>query len=162
VSHLCTSRTEAAGSPLLEALFAIEGISQVWLAGAQVTLRKTTTESWTSVGPRVGAALRAFAAIGQAFTPPIRTSDVTTVRARIERILEEQVNPGVASHGGKIELEDFRDGQAYLRMSGGCQGCSSAKATLGQGVEKVLRAHIPELRGIVDVTDHARGERPFQ
>jgi Fe-S cluster biogenesis protein NfuA len=115
----------------------------------------------------VGSLLRSFITAGKTFAPPITALGASatsgaSVRDRIEKLLREQVNPGVASHGGKIELEDFRDGQAYLRMSGGCQGCSSAKATLGQGVEKILRTHIPELKGIVDVTDHARGVRPFQ
>jgi Fe-S cluster biogenesis protein NfuA len=80
---------------------------------------------------------------------------------RVREILEKQINPGVAGHGGKIELTEMRAGTAYLRMSGGCQGCGAAQATLRQGVEKTLRAQLPELVAVVDVTDHAAGAKPY-
>lgn len=80
---------------------------------------------------------------------------------RIEQILEEEINPAVASHGGYINLVDYREGVAYLEMGGGCQGCAMSKMTLRQGVERMLRAQIPEIREIQDVTDHAGGVNPY-
>jgi Fe/S biogenesis protein NfuA len=80
---------------------------------------------------------------------------------RIQRVLDERVNPGVAQHGGQITLVEERDGVAYVRMSGGCQGCGMARVTLRQGVEKMLREAIPELVGVQDVTDHVAGTTPF-
>lgn len=80
---------------------------------------------------------------------------------QIQEILDEQVNPAVASHGGVITLLEYKDGIAYMKMGGGCQGCSSASATLKQGVERILRDQIPELQEIMDVTDHAGGRNPY-
>jgi Fe-S cluster biogenesis protein NfuA len=76
-------------------------------------------------------------------------------------IFERQINPGVASHGGKVELIDVQDGTVYLRMMGGCQGCGMASVTLRQGIETSLRRHIPQLQGIRDITDHASGTNPY-
>lgn len=83
------------------------------------------------------------------------------VAQKVQDLLDQQVNPGVASHGGSISLEKVLDGTAYLSMGGGCQGCSSAQLTLRQGVEQMIKAAIPEITRIVDVTDHASGENPY-
>lgn len=65
------------------------------------------------------------------------------------------VNPGLAAHGGIISLEEIVDDVAVLRFGGGCQGCGQADVTLKEGVEKTMLEKIPELKGIRDVTDHS-------
>jgi Fe/S biogenesis protein NfuA len=80
---------------------------------------------------------------------------------RVMQVLEHQVNPAIAAHGGSIALVDVKDNTAYLEMSGGCQGCGMARVTLRQGVERMLYQAVPELAGIVDVTDHASGRNPY-
>ncbi len=80
---------------------------------------------------------------------------------RIVAVLEEQVNPSIAMHGGYAELVGVDAGTAYLQLSGGCQGCGLAKVTLSQGIEVALRDAIPELVSVVDVTDHASGTNPY-
>jgi Fe/S biogenesis protein NfuA len=80
---------------------------------------------------------------------------------RIVAVLEEQVNPSIASHGGRADLVAVESGSVYLRLSGGCQGCGMAKATLSQGIEVILRESVPEIVDIFDVTDHADGTNPF-
>lgn len=80
---------------------------------------------------------------------------------RVVSVLEEQVNPSIAAHGGRADLVAVEDASVYLRLSGGCQGCGMAKATLSQGIEVILREAIPELANIVDVTDHADGTNPY-
>lgn len=80
---------------------------------------------------------------------------------RVRHVLESRVNPAVAGHGGRITLVGLQDDVAYVRMSGGCQGCGLAAVTLRQGVERMLREAIPELAGVRDVTDHAGGANPF-
>ncbi len=82
-------------------------------------------------------------------------------RARLEALLAAEINPAVASHGGAIRLEDFKDGTAYLRFEGRCQGCAMADVTLRQGVEVMCRAALPEIVAIVDVTDHSGGLDPY-
>ncbi len=78
-------------------------------------------------------------------------------------VLDNDVNPSIASHGGRADLVAMDDDQkvAYIKMSGGCQGCSMSRMTLSQGIETALRAAIPELTDVRDITDHASGVNPF-
>ena len=82
---------------------------------------------------------------------------------RAIEVLEQDVNPSIAAHGGRADLVamDEASGVAYIRLSGGCQGCAMSRMTLSSGIEKSLRAAIEELTDVRDVTDHASGENPF-
>jgi len=82
-------------------------------------------------------------------------NDDSPIEDKINYVLYNDVNPGLAAHGGKISLEDVEDGIAILRFGGGCQGCGQADVTLKEGVEKTMLEKIPELKGIRDVTDHS-------
>ena len=75
--------------------------------------------------------------------------------------LEQQANPMIAAHGGRADLVAVEDGAAYLRLSGGCQGCGMATGTLTQGIEVALKEAVPEITSVVDVTDHASGTDPY-
>jgi Fe/S biogenesis protein NfuA len=83
------------------------------------------------------------------------------MRHKLQKLLDEKVNPMVAQHGGQIDLVDYVNRIAYIRMSGGCQGCSSSKMTLKQGVEKAIFEAYPRVKQIVDVTDHESGHNPY-
>jgi Fe/S biogenesis protein NfuA len=83
------------------------------------------------------------------------------VAAKVATVIEREINPAVASHGGWVALVGVEDGVAYLEMGGGCQGCGMARVTLRQGIEVRLKEAVPEVREIVDVTDHASGTNPF-
>ncbi len=91
--------------------------------------------------------------------PQLDLSD--PVVGAIASVLERQINPGIASHGGRASLLAVRDDVAYVELSGGCQGCSMAAATLKQGVEQMIRQAVPSIRSVVDVTDHAGGSNPY-
>lgn len=80
---------------------------------------------------------------------------------RVQEVLDRQINPGVGSHGGMVTLVDVKDGTAYMRFGGGCQGCAAVDVTLKQGVETAVRGAVPEIGAIVDVTDHQAGENPY-
>lgn len=80
---------------------------------------------------------------------------------RVQAVFDELVNPRIASHGGAVELVDVEENNVYIRMSGGCQGCSASAATLRVGIERTLREEIPEVGEIMDVTDHASGTNPY-
>src|SRR2546427_9266103 len=71
------------------------------------------------------------------------------------------LNPMVARHGGRVELIDVQDAVVMVRMAGGCQGCGMADVTLRQGIEAMLQQHVPEVKGIVDITDHTAGSNPY-
>ncbi len=83
--------------------------------------------------------------------------------SRVASVLDEVVNPSIASHGGRADLVAFDEegGVAYLRLSGGCQGCAMSRMTLTQGIEVALRDEVPEVQRVVDVTDHGGGENPY-
>ncbi len=80
---------------------------------------------------------------------------------RVKTVLETEINPAIASHGGTITLVGVEDTEIYLEMGGGCQGCAMSRMTLRQGVERMVRQAVPEVTVIHDITDHASGENPF-
>jgi Fe/S biogenesis protein NfuA len=80
---------------------------------------------------------------------------------RVQLVIDEVINPGIAAHGGFVELVDVSDDTLYLRMGGGCQGCAASQATLRQGIERMVREEVPEIREIIDVTDHTAGANPY-
>lgn len=83
------------------------------------------------------------------------------VADRVRQVLQEQINPAIASHGGFAELVAVEDDTAYLRMGGGCQGCGLAQVTLTQGIAVAITDAVPEIAEVIDVTDHASGENPY-
>jgi cystathionine gamma-synthase len=92
---------------------------------------------------------------------PARDQGSTSLAGRVRRVLEEEVNSAIAHHRGRVELVDVVDGMAHLRLEGGCQGCSLAAVTVWQGIEPLLREQVPEIVGVLDVTDHQAGSNPF-
>jgi Fe/S biogenesis protein NfuA len=80
---------------------------------------------------------------------------------RVQEVIERRVNPGVASHGGWVELLGVRDHRAFIRMGGGCQGCGMADVTLKQGIETIIFSDVPEITAVIDETDHASGDNPY-
>ncbi len=79
----------------------------------------------------------------------------------IQALLDERVNPAVASHGGHISLVDVQDDTVYIRLEGGCQGCGMADVTLKQGIETEIKQAVPNITAVLDVTDHAGGANPY-
>ncbi len=79
----------------------------------------------------------------------------------IQRLLDERVNPQVASHGGHISLVDVQDDTVYIRLEGGCQGCGMADVTLKQGIATEIQALVPKINKVLDVTDHEGGTNPY-
>jgi Fe/S biogenesis protein NfuA len=104
-------------------------------------------------------------------TPAPRRAPVTTaggtpgvtgpLAERVQAVLDELVNPRIAAHGGAVELVDVSDDTIYVRMSGGCQGCSASAATLRMGVERMVKDEVPEVHEVVDLTDHDAGANPY-
>jgi Fe/S biogenesis protein NfuA len=90
--------------------------------------------------------------------PPDLSGDVAQ---RVIQVLDAQINPSIAAHGGRADLVAVTDGAAYLRLSGGCAGCGMAAVTLSQGIEVAIKESVPEIVRIVDVTDHASGTNPY-
>ncbi len=83
------------------------------------------------------------------------------VAQRVIQVLDQQVNPTIAAHGGHAELAAVEQGTAYLRLGGGCQGCAMAPVTLSQGIESAIIQAVPEITSVADVTDHQSGTNPY-
>ncbi|MGH9001022.1 MAG: NifU family protein [Acidimicrobiia bacterium] len=94
--------------------------------------------------------------------PPRPQADLSgDVAQRVLAVLDQQINPSIAAHGGNAQLVAVEDDVAYLRLSGGCQGCGMASVTLNQGIEVAIKDVVPEIARVVDVTDHASGTNPY-
>ncbi len=120
------------------------------LSGAEMVVQNPNSPPKTDrSSPAVGVAGRPIADL---------SGDVAQ---RIVQVLDEQINPAIAAHGGRAELVAVEEPVAYLRLSGGCQGCGMATVTLGQGIEVALLDAVPEITQVVDVTDHASGSNPY-
>jgi Fe/S biogenesis protein NfuA len=83
------------------------------------------------------------------------------VSQRVLQVIDQQVNPAIASHGGSAELVAVEDATAYVRLGGGCVGCGMATVTLSQGISVAITDAVPEIENVVDVTDHASGTNPY-
>lgn len=80
---------------------------------------------------------------------------------KVQQVVDEKINPGVAGHGGWVVLLDVQGDTAYIEMGGGCQGCAVSQMTLKQGIEKVITEEVPEIKQVLDHTDHSGGENPY-
>lgn len=161
-----TAAADAKGSPLAEAIFAIPGldVSELIVSGNLVTVVKQSAAPWQAVGKAIGGAIRTALSAGAepvAAAPKGPATDDDALYERVAKLFDEEVNPMVARHGGRVELIDVQDAIVMLRMGGGCQGCGMADVTLRQGIEGMLAQSVPQIRGIVDITDHATGANPY-
>ena len=160
-------RDRAGGSPLVERLFALPGVAYVLIADNVVTVGKQPGASWSGLRSAIGTGLRTqlltgVPAILQApANASTRERTDAESRAVVQELLDREVNRSIAAHGGQISIVDVRDGNLFIAMSGGCQGCAASKVTLRQGFEVMLRRVAPEIVNIVDTTDHAAGNTPF-
>ena len=161
------SRERAAGSPLVERLFALPGVAHVLVAETVVTVGKNPNVAWSALKSAIGAAIRTqlLTVVPAILEAPHdastgRRTDAE-IRSVVQELLDREVNRSIASHGGRISIVDVREGKLFIAMSGGCQGCAASSVTLRQGVEVMVRKVAPEIVDIVDTTDHAAGEKPF-
>jgi Fe/S biogenesis protein NfuA len=135
----------------------VVGASVDRLRGATLDVSSAGDGGLVIVNPNSPPRAPASPAMGD--HPP---ADLTgPVAQRVIAVLEEQVNPAIAAHGGYAELVAVEEEVAYLRLAGGCQGCGLAQVTLSQGIAVAIEDAVPEITRVVDVTDHAQGANPF-
>lgn len=121
------------------------------LNGAKVDFVETIQESGFQITPDPDASKAARESAG----PEGELAD------RVSHVLDTEINPAIAAHGGVINLVDVQGTEIFIEMAGGCQGCSMSRMTLRQGVERMVSQSVPEVTEIHDVTDHASGENPY-
>jgi Fe/S biogenesis protein NfuA len=132
----------------------VKEIDTALLEGATIDYVERVNESGFEVRP-------AQKAQGAPTTRRGEAEPTGEIADRVREVLDSQVNPAIAAHGGLISLVDVEETDIYVEMSGGCQGCALSRMTLRQGVERMLREAVPELTAVHDITDHASGENPY-
>ena len=121
------------------------------LDGATVDYVETVQESGFQITPDADAVKAAMEGTGPA----------GALADRVRHVLDTEINPAVASHGGSINLVDVRGTEIFIEMAGGCQGCAMSRMTLRQGVERMVSQAVPDVTAIHDVTDHDGGDNPY-
>ncbi len=154
-----TSAEAAAASPLATRIFAVEGVTGVFLGSDFVTVTKSAEAGWEHLQPAIlGAVMDHY----QSGAPVIEgaahsghkahaAEDGAIVR-QITELLDTRVRPAVAQDGGDITFHGFDRGVVYLHMKGACAGCPSSTLTLKMGIENLLRHYIPEVTEVRPVT----------
>lgn len=156
----------AAESSLAESLFSLEDVETVLVCESTVTVTRKdkTLVDWVPLAKEVGAAIRGVLEegshlIAEKIISSIPSEDV--IREGIQKVIDEEVNPGVAGHGGQINLLAVKGNSVTIQMGGGCQGCSAADLTLKQGIHTSFRKAVPQVGAIFDETDHTAGLNPY-
>lgn len=160
------SKDDSKGSPLVDQLFAVEGVERLMVSGSAISVTKSVATPWPHLAPDIAQAIRSGCAqetppIATAVVDAIKNAPMDDVEMLIAELFEDQINPALASHGGFVRLVKLEDRDVFVEMGGGCQGCAASKATMRHGVEAAIRRVAPQVRNIHDVTDHAAGSNPF-
>jgi Fe-S cluster biogenesis protein NfuA len=152
----------AQASPLARELLAISGIQSVLIADNAVTLTAAHPIDWPALG--IGHVIRRHLRSPEPIVAESYFESLPSegdLKWAISDLLDRDINPAVAQHGGYVELIDVKKNNVYLRLGGGCQGCGAADVTLKQGIEKAIRELAPSVGEILDTTDHAAGRNPY-
>jgi Fe-S cluster biogenesis protein NfuA len=137
--------------PVVRGILGLRGVVSVVARERLLIVARDSSESWEAVLPQIEPTVHAALVGGTA----------GDLEERIQTILDRDINPALSAHGGYIEIVELRGTELYIHMGGGCQGCAQSTATLRQGVEQQLRAHVPEITAIHDGTDHDAGQNPY-
>jgi len=155
-------------APLAQAILAVPGVDGVEFSADAFTVIKRSDVSWEELEDPLRYAVTAALEHSPGGADAARSApgweDPTNddeLYEMVSEIFEREINPSVASHGGRVELIDVQDATVIVRMQGGCQGCGMANVTLRQGIEGSLRRAFPDLRGVEDITDHSAGTNPY-
>ncbi len=172
---LCQSAEAAKGSHLLESLFLLNGVVEVFANEDSMRVKFKEGADLKESAAAVGKVIRELWNRGIEFFPSdflaksnapkeevfVSESAQGEIGQQIRKILEDSVAPSLAAHGGHVTLVDLKDDYIHLNFGGGCQGCSQVSTTVKDGVEKILLQNFPQFKGVMDVTNHSTGENPY-
>ncbi len=160
--HFRSPAEAAQQSPLAAELLAIPGVESALIADNVVTVEAAHPVDWPALG--IGNVIRKHLRSGSPVVSPDYFAALPSegdLRWAIQDLLEREINPAVAQHGGWVELIDVKKNNVFIRLGGGCQGCGAADVTLKQGIERAIRELAPAVGEILDTTDHASGRNPY-
>lgn len=158
------SKEDASKSALASQIFALGDIERIKIGKDIVTVTRTTPEDWPKVTRKVAEIITDLVDSGKPAVEAGAPSNMHTpeeITEILNKVLDAEINPAVASHGGEISILEVKGTTVYVKLGGGCQGCGQASVTLKQGVEKAFFTAIPELDEVLDITDHAGGTNPY-
>ena len=160
--------TQALSSPVASKIFGFPWAEQVTVGPDFVSVTKQDWVDWSVLEePLKGLLEEHFSSLTGDIeeNPEIATQasgQLDSGEAKtIQALIEDQINPALASHGGYVVLHSVEQNKVFLEMGGGCQGCAMSYQTLKEGIEGAIKDAVPSIQAVVDVTDHNQGDNPF-
>ncbi|MBE6448138.1 MAG: NifU family protein [Alphaproteobacteria bacterium] len=138
-------------SPLAEHIFDIGNIVSIFITSELISITKTSSATWDTLKPQIMAEIMDHLSTGEStiVNPPETDTDIIN---QIQGLLNARIRPAVKQDGGDIAFVDFQDGIVYVEMQGSCKGCPYAMVTLKEGVEKILKTYIPEVKEVRNIS----------
>lgn len=155
-----------ADAALVAQLREFGGVTDAVVADEVVTVRKVADADWNALVPPLAQAIRDYLAndyetVDRTAPPPVGARDDAQILDTARQAVEREFNPAIASHRGAVRVLDYAEGRLTVEMLGGCQGCAASQMTLSRGLRQLIARAVPEVREIVDATDHAAGRDPY-
>jgi len=137
-------------SPLAEQIFDLGGIKSLFMTAEMISVTKEENASWQELKPQILAEIMDYISLGEeaVIEPAESSADENDTVNRIIGLINARIRPAVKQDGGDIVFKSFEQGIVYVEMRGNCAGCPYAMVTLKEGVEKVLKAYIPEVKAV--------------
>jgi Fe-S cluster biogenesis protein NfuA len=159
------TKDEAKRFPLAATLMCLPAVEKIQLIGHLLVATKNEDREWHDLGKEIESVLISYLISGDALSSDDVQEQMMLIgrstKEKVQYLIDVQINPGVAEHGGSVQVIDVKDDSVYLRLHGGCQGCGAADFTLKQGIETMLKRAVPEIQRIIDLTNHAAGLNPY-
>ncbi|OQW49072.1 MAG: hypothetical protein A4S09_12665 [Proteobacteria bacterium SG_bin7] len=164
---LYTDSLSANRSPLAAKIFGFPWTKSVELKPDQVNILKHDWVEWEVLAEPLAGLIKEH--LNEKLqrgnieeNPEIKDHEIHHPLAeQISILIDNEINPAVAAHGGYIRLMNVKDDKVFISMEGGCQGCAQSQATLKEGVVTTIQKYFPQIQDVVDVTNHAQGENPY-
>lgn len=159
------TRDEAQVLPLAATLMCLAAVESIQLIGHLLVVTKNEDGEWHELGNEIESVLTSYLVSSEALSSDDVQEQMMLIgrstREKVQYLIDAQINPGVAEHGGSVQVVDVRDGGVYVKLQGGCQGCGAADFTLKQGIETIVKRAVPEIQQVIDVTNHSAGVNPY-
>lgn len=149
-----TDKSKSKDSPLAEKLFTIQPVEEVFLGKNFITISKNSNTNWDEIYDKIIDTINKHFESGEPVLLKIKTKGEThwnEVEQKIHDILDNHIRPAVASDGGDVIFDSFKDGILRLHLQGSCSSCPSSVMTLKSGIESMLKKAIPELKEVISV-----------
>jgi len=153
-------------SPLAQSIFEVKEVCSLLFLDSTISVTRSgsSERKWEEIAKDIGSKVRSHlksgaSVISDEFLTRIPTEE--EMREKIQFVIDDEINPGIAAHSGNITLENLTGNTVTISMGGGCQGCAASTITLREGIHKAFRDAVPEIGAILDETDHTAGTNPF-